>query len=203
MPQIARILPEPQIELSFPLMRALQMRRSVRKWSHESVTDQELSNLLWAACGITKTATNKSKSKRTVPSASNAQVIKIYVALKNGLFLYDETCHRLQKIFSRDIRKHIGTQKMMRSAPLGLIYVADYSKMYGYLAKDENRKWFVSGTETGFISQNVYLFCAAAKLSTVILGLVDRDKLHACMRLPEHEKVVYTQAIGKSLPDKN
>jgi hypothetical protein len=52
-----------------------------------------------------------------------------------------------------------------------------------------------------YISQNVYLYCAAAKLSTAILGLVDRNKLHKIMILNEYEKVIYTQVVGKSSDD--
>ncbi len=73
--------------------------------------------------------------------------------------------------------------------------------MKTYLAKDDNRKWFVSGTDTGFISQNVYLYSAAAKLNTVVLGLVHRDKLHKIIALKECEKVVYTQVVGKSFDE--
>ena len=194
-------LPTPQKDLEFPLMKALEKRRSIRKWKNDALSDQELSNILWAACGITKEGTSRNKSKRTAPSASNSQAIKIYVSMKKGLFLYDEKNHQMLQILSKDIRENIGTQKMMRSAPVGLIYVSDYSKMKTYLAKDDNRKWFVSGTDTGFISQNVYLYCTAAKLSTVILGFVNRDKLHEIMGLKEYEKVVYTQVVGKSFDE--
>lgn len=87
----------------------------------------------------------------------------------------------------------------MRSAPVGLIYVSDYSKMRTLIFKDDNRKWFTSTADTGFISQNVYLYCAAAGLSTAILGFVDRNKLHGVIGLNENEKIVYTQVVGKSL----
>ena len=88
---------------------------------------------------------------------------------------------------------------MMQSAPVGLIYVADHSKLSMYTATDDNRKSFVSGTETGFISQNVYLYCASAGLNTAIIGLVDRNQLHAIIGLEEHEQIVYTQVVGRSL----
>ena len=194
-------LPTPQKDLQFPLMKALEKRRSIRKWKNDALSDQELSNLLWAACGITKEETSRSKSRRTAPSASNSQAIKIYVTMKKGLFLYDEKNHQLIQILSKNIIENIGTQKMMHSAPIGLIYVSDFSKMKIYLAKDDHRKYFVSGTDTGFISQNVYLYCAAANLNTVVLGLVNREKLHDIMGLKEHEKVVYTQVVGKSLDE--
>lgn len=192
-------LPSPQEDLDFPLMKALAIRRTKRKWKNSNLSDQQISNLLWAACGVTVKETKRCKSKRTAPSACNSQEIKIYIALHSGLFLYDEKNHQLIKIFSDDIREYIGTQKMMSSAPLGLIYVSDYSKLKTFLFKDDNRKWFTSTTDTGFISQNVYLYCAMAKLSTVIIGLVNREKLHQIMRLKDYEKVVYTQVIGKSL----
>jgi SagB-type dehydrogenase family enzyme len=192
-------LPNPQKEMEFPLMQALQLRRTKRKWKDVNLTEQEISNLLWAACGITVEETKRSKSKRTAPSARNSQSIKVYVAINTGLYLYDEKNHRLVLKIEKDIREHIGTQKMMKSAPLGLIYVSDYSKLKGYIGKNDNHRWFVSGTETGFISQNVYLYCATANLSTAVLGLVDRDKLHEFMRLEKFEKVVFTQAVGKSI----
>ncbi len=158
-----------------------------------------MSNLLWAACGITVEESPRNKSKRTAPSARNAQSIRIYIALPEGLFLYDDKTHALNQTLSEDIRPYIGTQKMMKSAPAALVYVSDFSKLKGYVGTDDHRKWFVAGTETGFISQNVYLYCAAANLNTAIIGLVDRERLHQVMQLKEHEKVIYTQAVGKAL----
>lgn len=192
-------LPKPQKDIKFPLMKAIEMRRTKRKWKDTNLSDQEISNILWVACGITHEETKRSKSRRTAPSACNSQEIKIYIAMYYGLFLYDEKNHQLVKVLSEDIRKDIGTQKMMRSAPVGLIYVSDYSKMNTFLFKDDNRKWFTSTADTGFISQNVYLYCTAANLNTAILSLVDRTKLHKIIGLNENEKIVYTQVIGKSL----
>ena len=195
------ILPPPQKDLDFPLMRALELRRTKRKWRSVCLSNQELSNLLWAACGITAVETKRSKCKRTAPSARNSQSIKTYVALDRGLFKYEEKDHALIQIYSADIRDQIGNQKMMKSTPVGLIYVADYSKLKGYVGVDDNQKWFIAGTETGFISQNVYLYCASSKLSTAVIGLVNRDKLHDIMGLKDYEKVVYTQAVGLSHND--
>ena len=191
-------LPAPQKDLGFPLMKALENRKSTRKWKDEPLSDQELSNLLWAACGITKPATKNAKSKRTAPSACNSQEIKIYLATRDGVYLYDEVNHQLLMKKSGSLMEHIGTQKMMHSAPVGLIYVADFSKMTNFLYKSDDERWFMATTDTGFVSQNVYLYCAAANLSTVILGLVKREKLHALMGLEENEKIVFTQVVGKS-----
>ena len=191
-------LPPPQYDLDFPLMKALAKRRTKRKWIQSDFTNQELSNLLWAACGITHKESKKARSRRTAPSACNTQEIKVYIALSKGLFLYDEKDHQLIEVLSEDIREYIGTQKMMKSAPLGLIYVSDYSKFKKFIfGNDNNKKWFTSTADTAFISQNVYLFAAAANWNTALLSLVDREKLHKIMGLNENEKIVYTQAIGK------
>lgn len=142
--------------------------------------------------------TKKSKSKRTCPSATNSQIISLYITLDSGLYKYDEINNQLITILKKDIREHLGTQKMMKSAPLGIVFVSDYSKMKTYMKGDPNKQWFVSGTECGSISQNIYLYCATANLNTALLGLVNREKLHQVMELKEHQKIVYTQAVGKS-----
>ncbi len=189
-------LPEPQKELDFPLMKALEKRRSTRKLKDAPLTGQELSNLLWAACGITKIKQGKVKSKRTAPSACNSQEIRVYVLMAEGVFLYNEENHELVEIISTDIREHIGTQKMMKSAPMGLVFVADLSRMTGPYLKNKEAQRFSAWVDTGFISQNVYLYCAASDLGTVVLSLVDRDQLHKQMQLKEHEKIVLTQVVG-------
>jgi SagB-type dehydrogenase family enzyme len=192
-------LPEPQKDLTFPLMKAIEKRRTKRKWKKDSLSQQEISNVLWVACGKTMEESKRSKSRRTVPSSRNSQTIKVYVATDKGLFNYNENSHGLHLIKSDDIREELTNQKMMKDMPLGLVYVSDFSKLKGYVGTDNNRKLFVAGTETGFISQNVYLYCASAGLNTAVIGLVNRDKLHATMGLVDNEKVIFTQAIGKSL----
>lgn len=189
-------LPEPQKDLEFPLMKALEKRRSIRKWKDTPVSEQDLSNLLWAACGVTKEKYGRVKCKRTAPSACNSQVIRVYVLLENGVFLYNEENHELARTLTKDIREHIGTQKMMKSAPMGLVYVADLSRMTSPFLRTEEAKRFSAWIDTGYVSQNVYLYCTASNMGTVALGLVDRKKLRAKMELKEHEKIVLTQVVG-------
>jgi len=189
-------LPEPQKDLDFPLMKALEKRRSIRKWKGSPVPEQELSNLLWAACGITKDKYGHVKCKRTAPSACNSQEIRVYVLMETGVFLYNEENHELIEISSEDIREHIGTQKMMKAAPVGLVFVADLSRMTSPYLRNKEAQRFSAWVDTGYVSQNVYLYCAASDLGTVVLSLVNRDKLHKLMQLQEHEKIVLTQVVG-------
>jgi SagB-type dehydrogenase family enzyme len=189
-------LPEPQKELEFPLMKALEKRRTTRKWKDTPVSEQDISNLLWAACGITKSKYGNVKSKRTAPSACNSQEIRVYIIMKKGVFLYNEENHELIKIISKDVRENIGTQKMMKSAPMGLVFVADLSRMKSPFLRSKEAQRFCAWVDTGYISQSVYLYCAASSLGTVVLSLVDRDKLHKLMKLKENEKIVLTQIVG-------
>ncbi len=189
-------LPAPQTDLNFSLMQALAERRTLRKWKDEPISEQDLSNLLWAACGITKEPKGKTKCKRTAPSACNSQEIRVYTLLEKGVFLYHETAHELVQIIPDDIREHVGTQKMMKSAPLGLVYVADLSRMNSPFLKSYEAKKFSAWVDTGFVSENVYLYCAAANMASAVLSLVKRDNLEQLMQLQEHEKVVLTQVVG-------
>lgn len=192
-------LPAPQLDLEFPLMKALKNRRTIRKWKAEKLSMQEISNILWCACGETKVATKKSKNRRTMPSACNSQIVRVYAALESGVYKYIEPEHKLIHITDEDIRSNLGTQKMMKCAQFGLIYVADFDKNTGIIKSDYGKKMFVAGTETGLMSQNVYLYSAAANLNTVLLALTDRDYLKEALNLDENTEVIYTQIVGNEV----
>ena len=85
-------LPEPKTDGGMPLMQALKERRSGREFSSQRLPLTTLSNLLWAAWGI-----NRPDGHRTAPSARNMQEIDVYVALSDGLFLYEAKQHQLRK----------------------------------------------------------------------------------------------------------
>jgi SagB-type dehydrogenase family enzyme len=151
---------------------------------------------LWAACGITKEPKGKAKSKRTAPSACNAQEIRLFILLPEGVFKYDEIEHVLIRIHGEDEREHIGTQKMMKTAPMGLVYVADLSRMTGPYLRSDEAKRLSAWVDSGFVSQNVYLYCTAAGMGSVALLLINRGALEKALRLQDHEKIVMTQAVG-------
>ncbi len=172
-----------------PLMTALQERSSRREFSRKKLPEQTLSNLLWAAFGVNR----PENGKRTAPSARNMKEIDIYVALPEGLFLYDASAHILQPVLKEDIREFTGEQAFTQQAPANLIYVADRGRMR---SADAPTKDFYSAVDTGFISQNVYLFCASEGLATVVLGWVDKPALEKKMGLREDQKVILTQPVG-------
>ena len=182
-------LPTPQTDGGKPLMNALKQRQSSRTFSKKTLSPQIISNLLWAANGINR----PDSGKRTAPSAHNWQETDIYFANADGLYLYDSKSHALDPVLSKDIRAMTGEQEYVGTAPVNLIYVADLSRMAEASPED---KAFYSTVDTGFISQNVYLFCASEGLSTVVRGLIDRHKLAGIMKLKSDQKIILTQTVG-------
>jgi len=182
-------LPTPQMDGGKPLMQALRDRHSSREFSTDELPLQVLSNLLWAGFGINR----PDSGKRTAPSAVNWQNIDIYVALSKGLFLYNAKENVLKLVLAEDIRAATGTQAFVKDVPLNLVYVADFSKIP---RQTEEIKSFYSAAHTGFISQNVYLYCASEGLATVVRGLIDREAMAAVMKLRPEQKVMFAQSVG-------
>lgn len=182
-------LPEPQMTGGMPLMEALKNRHTAREFSSEKISMQVLSNLLWAAWGINRPG----EGKRTAPSGMDRQEIEVYVSKDDGLFLYDAQNHSLLRILSEDIRTLTGTQEYVGDAALNIIYVADYSK-FGDRAQDLNV--IAASTTSGFIGQNVYLFCASEGLATVFRGRIDKEALAKKMGLRQNQGITYCQSVG-------
>ena len=180
---------QPQMDGGRPLMQVLKDRKTSRAFSSEKLPMQVLSNMLWAAWGVNR----PESGKRTAPSAMNWQEIDVYVALADGLYLYDAKAHILKPVLAEDIRAATGLQPFVKDAPVNLIFVSDLSRIGGVPA---DQKDFYSATDTGFISQNVYLYCASEGLATVVRGYVDRPALAKVMKLRPDQKVILAQTVG-------
>ncbi|NLE35774.1 MAG: SagB/ThcOx family dehydrogenase [Bacteroidales bacterium] len=186
-------LPSPSRKGGMPLMEALDTRSSARLFSEKELSLQQLSDLLWAAWGINREA----DSKRTAPSSHNRQEMEVYVALRSGLYLYDAIACRLKQIHDRDIRALTGTQDFPASAPVNLVYVADLARRglkEGQQVTDTDL--LSSWANTGFMAQNVYLWCASEEMSCVIRAMVPRDKLAPEMGLKPLQVIILAQTVG-------
>jgi hypothetical protein len=171
-------------------MEALRRRQSRRTFSTRPLPAQTLSDLLWAAAGV-----NRPKlGGRTAPSAMNAQEVLLYVAMPEGLYLYDPAAHRLRQAVASDVRSVSGYQDFVDSAPLDLIYVADHARMALVPA---GRREAYAFAAAGAMAQNVYLFCASAGLATVIRGWFDARALTQAMRLGTDQQVLLAQTVGR------
>ncbi|TAN42717.1 MAG: SagB/ThcOx family dehydrogenase [Nitrospirae bacterium] len=183
------LLPKPQVSGGRPLMQVLKDRSSSRSFSPAKIPVPMLSNLLWAANGINR----PDIGKRTAPSAMNKQEIDIYVSTAEGLYLYEAASHSLKLIIPEDLRALTGQQDFAKEAPVNLIYVADLSRM-GKASKEDAELY--SAADTGFISQNVYLYCASEGLATVVRGSIDRQTLAKTLKLRPDQKIILAQSVG-------
>lgn len=181
-------LPAPQMDGGKPLMKALKERKSTREFSEKKLSDQVLSNLLWAGCGINRPET----TGRTTPSPMNVQDMEIYVALEDGFYLYDAKSNELKLIVDKDLRADTGSQPFVAKAPVNLVYVSDYSKFEKF--KELQDQW--AGVDCGAIMQNVYLFCSSEDLVTVVRGSLDKDALAKKISLPDTKKIILAQTVG-------
>jgi len=186
--QTVRDLPPPTKQGGKPLMEALALRRSTRAYAKTPLPDQLLSDLLWAANGV-----NRPNGERTAPYWRHIMVTDIYVAMADGVWLYQPEAHQLQAHLPDDIRAATGSQDFVGVAPLDLIYIAHGERMSDVGPAD--RRLFAS-VDAGFIGQNVYLFCASAGLGTVFRGAVPYDSLTKKLGLPAEQFVTFAQTVG-------
>lgn len=182
-------LPAPQTTGGKPLMTVLKERKSSRQFSSRQLPPQVLSNLLWAAFGI-----NRPDGRRTAPSAVNWQETAVYVVLPEGAYVYDAQKNLLREVASGDLRKYAGSQDFVATAPVNLVYVADLSKT-GREPNSESTQLFTNA-DSGFIAQNVYLFCASEGLATVVRGLVNREELAKVLKLRPNQRITLSQTVG-------
>jgi len=183
-----RELPPPRTEGGKPLIQALRQRRSIREYSDRPLPAQVLSDLLWAAFGI-----NRPSGDRTAPYWRHIMVIEVYAAMADGVWLYEPKRHVLLPHSRVDIRAQTGLQDFVANAPLNLVYVAHGERMRDISA---NERRLYASVDSGFIGQNVYLFCASEGLATVFRGAVDYEKLNRTLQLEADQFVTFAQTVG-------
>jgi SagB-type dehydrogenase family enzyme len=181
-------LPPPQINEGRPLMQALKDRKSTREFGSGTLSLQTLSNLLWAAFGI-----NRPDGHRTAPSAMNWQEVTIYVVSPEGVFVYDPKENVLEPVVAGDYRGATGTQSFVKDAAVNVVYVSDLAKTGRAASSDVE---MFTAADVGFISQNVYLYCASEELVTVVRGSIDRPALAKILKLRPNQKIMLAQSIG-------
>ena len=179
----SEVLPKPNTEGGMPLMESIAQRKSHRDMSaNGTVSKQQLSDMLWAAWGITH------EGKRTVATAMNRQELSIYVVTPEGASLYDAASNTLEKVTDADLRQLAGMQKFATDCPLNIVFVTDTD-----LQPDATMQGYAAGAA----SQNVYLYCASQGLKTVVRASFARDELHKALQLPANKRVIFVQTVGK------
>ena len=182
------LLPAPQTQGGKPLMEALKQRRTTREILPDKLPMQVLANLLWSGFGVNR----PESGQRTAPSAMNSQEVELYVALPEGLYVYEAKPHQLKPLLDKDLRAKTSRQPFATNAPVVLVYVADLPRLS---RANPDQRPFYAGIDTGCISQNIYLYCASEGLATVVYDL-DRAPLAAAMNLRPEQRIILAQAVG-------
>jgi nitroreductase len=188
-------LPAPKTDKGVPLMQALRDRRSTRAFSGAALTEQQLSELLWAANGV-----NRADGKRTAPAALNVQAVDLYVVLPEGVYLFDAPKHRLEPVKAGDLRGATGRQEFVAAASVTLVFVLDPEKLKSLpefarkLTLEEKTRWAL--ISAGAQSQNAALYCASEGLGSVVRGSVDPKAVRESAGLPEDRIVLFAMTIG-------
>lgn len=188
-------LPPPN-RASMPLGEALLARKTIRDFSSSSLSDQELSDLLWAANGFNR------PGKRTAPTAINRQEIDLYICREDGAYRWESSNNTLVLASSKDLRgltgrMRDGSSNFALAAPVAIVYVIDYERQ-GLQSRPRDAAKY-SCVDCGFIGQNIYLHCAATGLGTVFLGSLNPDEIAKALQLPPHQVPLFAQTVGKPL----
>jgi hypothetical protein len=189
---------------SLSLFLALQNRRTTRKIAATPLSLQMLSNLLWAAWGVNRKRGPFGLVGRTAASASNSQEIDLFVALEEGVYLYDAVGNRLMPVVAGDLRTSAltpGQRDVDAEAPVQLIYVVCIDRLThtaGFeepgLHDPEVQKAYYY-VDTGLIAGNVYVFSAAHGLAAWFHNC-DRSGLARRLGLGPEQSVLFAQSVG-------
>lgn len=204
----------PDKERGLPFMEALSVKASATEWSDRDLSLQDLSDLMWAANGLNRPEENKT----TASSAMNAHDVDIYVFMKEGVFVYDYRNHELDPVLAGDFRSAAmmhrptrgttmpedagngaaaaGTQDTAlppAEAAIQIVLISD-SDRFRTATKEQKYEW--GAIDTGIISQNISLFCAATGLKTRPRALIDRAKIRDLLGLKESQYVFLNHPVG-------
>jgi len=200
-------LPKPRTSGGKSVLAALKERKTDRDISAKILPPQTLSNLLWAAFGVNRENGPFGQIGRTAASASNSREIDLYVALPEGIYLYEALPHRLIPVVAGDLREMAisrGQQgTAVGKAPVNLIYVADIAK-YRTAGFQEPGLWDPEiqksyyDVATGLIAANVHLFAASQGLAAWFHNC-DKEGIAKKMKLRPEQRVLYAQTVGYSV----
>ena len=187
-----RTLPQPRGKGTVSLEEAIAKRRSERSFLKESIGEEEISQLLWAAQGITD-----SRGLRASPSAGATYPLEIYYLTKEGLYRYIPQGHKSKKLSSKDLRASLSqaaySQAWVKDAPLSIVICAVYSRTsqrYG-----EKANMYVH-MEVGHAAQNIHLQAIALGLGSVPVGAFTPKEVTKALALPKEEIPLYIIPVG-------
>ena len=201
-------LPRPALDGSVSVEKCLAQRRSVRQYADQPLTLAEVSQLLWAAYGITRPVPDLPQLHggiRTAPSAGALYPLELYVVAGNvtglapGVYRYRPETHDLALAATGDKRPALfhaaASQTCVRDAPASIVYSAVFSHTTGKYG-DRGRQRYVC-MDLGHSAENVYLQCGSLGLGTCAIGAFHDDSLKTVVRMAPDEEPLYIMPVGR------
>lgn len=187
------VLPQPDMnEKTMTVTEALRTRHSVRSFASTPLTNQQLSNLCWAAFGM-----SRDDNHRTAPTAMNRQEIRLYAFTAEGVYEYDAKKNTLLKKADGDKRSLVAgtagrSQDFVLQAPVSLVMVIDLD-IFGM---NDERAMMMACVDAGNVSENINLYCQAAGLATVPRGTMDSEGIKKLLGLGEKQIPIMNNPVG-------
>jgi SagB-type dehydrogenase family enzyme len=192
-------LPEPRYDSDVSLEQALLARRSIRDYSDGALTLAELSQILWAAQGITDPS-----GKRTAPSAGALYPLEVYIVvgdvegLPEGIYKYRPDSHTLARVGEGDQRQALShaalSQEYVQQGAIDIVIMAVYERVTGKYGDRGARYVYM---EAGHAAQNVCLQVVALKLGAVTIGAFDDDDVKKILGAAADEEPLYILPVGR------
>ena len=184
---------KPDLNSTAGLMQALSKRQSDREYTSESLTLEQVSEILWAAAGV-----NRDNGKRTAPSALALYPITVYAVFADGIYKYEPDSHKLTLAARGDHRDASAMQDFAFVAPLNLLFIADFDKYKAHAQISAEMRKMLCGQDAACMAENVCLYAAGNGLKNVVRGSVKWDKVYDVLKLDTNRYCgVLAQTIGK------
>ena len=193
-------LPKPSYSSQNSVETAIQQRRSIREYRDLPVTLEEVSQLLWAAQGITGR-----RGCRTAPSAGARYPLEVYLVaghvsgLPTGVYKYCSHGHKIVNIAKGDLRSELASaalgQRSTNNGAIALVLAAVYERTTD---KYGRRGIQYVHIEVGHAAQNVYLQSVSLGLGTVFLGAFHDDRVKNLLNMPDAERPLGIMPIGRT-----
>lgn len=181
-------LAKPDLQRGSSIMQSLADRHSSRECDGRQLSAADLSDLLWAANGI-----SRPDGRRTAPSALNRQDIDVYVVMEQGAYLYDAKAGKLRLVAEGDHRSLVAAgQNFVESFPVSLVLVSDLSRF----GKLDDRTRLMAAVDAGTVSQNISLFCSGCGLVTVPRATMNSARLAEVLKLKAEQLPLMNHPVG-------
>lgn len=193
-------LPSPRKDSKVSIEKALEKRRSIREYTNKPLSLFEVSQLLWAAQGITEPL----RKFRTAPSAGALYPLELFLVvgnvkdLESGIYHYNIPSGNLILYKKGDFRKELAVaavdQEWVENAAMDIVVCAIYertTKKYG----DRGKRYV--HIEVGHVGQNIYLQAESLNIGVVVIGAFYDDMVQKILEVEEEVKPLYIISVGK------